>query len=184
MRYSGLATVLIGLSALCWTACGSSRQASEVSSSWTSQATESSARVQVSGFEEARDSLREEISQNLNENLAEHEVVTWTVIHRQAQEPQPGDTVKVERVTDRTKFQVSSSTLQDSRVAVRTEVVRDTVYIEHRDTVVVQDSRFMVHESTDTKGSRSSIVQGLKWIFWIIIGLIGLIVTVKVCLRM
>ena len=30
---------------------------------------------------ESRDSLREEISQSLNENLAEHEVVTETVIY-------------------------------------------------------------------------------------------------------
>ena len=41
----------------------------------------SSDRFQVSGEREARDSLCEEISQNLNENLTEHEVVTETVIY-------------------------------------------------------------------------------------------------------
>ena len=44
---------------------------------------------------EARDSLREEILQNLNENLTEHEVVTETVIYN--------DTLIIERITDRTR---------------------------------------------------------------------------------
>ena len=56
---------------------------------------------------EARDSLREEISQNLNENLSEHEVVTWTVVQPQ------GDTLKVERVTERTRTLDSGSKIQD-----------------------------------------------------------------------
>ena len=69
MRYNAWATVLIGLSALCWTSCGSTRSASSLRVQ----------EVQSSRFQEARDSLRKEISQNLNENLTEHEVVTWTV---------------------------------------------------------------------------------------------------------
>ena len=32
-------------------------------------------------------------------------------------------------------------------------------------------------------GKLSAISKVLKWIFWILIGLMGLIVTVKVCLR-
>ena len=122
---------------------------------------------------ESRDSLREEISQNLNEKLEEHEVVTWTVIQ------EPGDTVKVERVTGRTKFQVSSSMFQDSRVAVRTEVVRDTVYIEHRDTVEVQKLQ-------DTSGSLNphpSPLNYLKWIFALICAITVLIITAKLCLH-
>ena len=50
-------------------------------------------RVESSGLREveARDSLREEILQNLNENLTEHEVVTETVIFN--------DSLKIERIT-------------------------------------------------------------------------------------
>ena len=52
--------------------------------------------------------------------------------------------MKVERVTDRTRESGSRFKAQGSKVEVRTEVVRDTVYIEHRDTVEVQklDLRF------------------------------------------
>lgn len=50
---------------------------------------------------EARDSLREEILQNLNENLTEHEVVTETVIYN--------DTLKIERITERTLSRESGS---------------------------------------------------------------------------
>ena len=119
-----------------------------------------------------------QISQNLNENLTEHEVVTWTVtgLPLTAYGLQESDTLKVERVTDRTRE--SGSKFQDSRVVVRT--VRDTVYIERKDTVEVSSSKFQ-----GTSGSLNphpSPLNYIKWIFWILIGLIGLIVTAKVCL--
>lgn len=120
---------------------------------------------------EARDSLREEISQNLNENLSEHEVVTWTVVQPQ------GDTLKVERVTNRTRETGSKFKAQGSKVGVRTEVVRDTVYIEHRDTVEVQK----LQGTSSSLNPHPSPLNYIKWIFWILIGLIGLIITVKVC---
>ena len=128
---------------------------------------------------ETRDSLREEISQNLNENLAEHEVVTWTIVGLPLtadgfQSPL-GDTVKVERVTDRTKFQVSSSRFQDSKMAVRTEVVRDTVYIAVCDSVQVTTTNL----SNPTNKS-SNFVRALKWIFAVICAVGVLVIVVKV----
>ena len=118
----------------------------------------------------ARDSLREEISQNLNENLTEHEVVTWTITQPQ------GDTVKVERVTDRTRELGSKFNVQGSKATVRTEIVRDTVYIERRDSVYVEETL------RQAQGDNASpVTSALKWIFWILIGLIGLTITVKVC---
>ena len=166
MRLKGLTAALIGLSVLCWTGCASSRKAT------------SSHSEQVSSFrfQDSRDSLRDEISQNLNENLTEHEVVTETVI--------VNDTLKIERISDRQRTLVSGSQMQDTKVVVRTETVRDTVYIERVDTVQVQEVK--LH---GTSGSlRSALPLGsaknyLKWICWIIIGLIGLIVTVKICHR-
>ena len=125
------------------------------------------------------DSLREEILQNLNENLTEHEVITETVILlRQAQEP--GDTVKTVRVTDRTRTRESGSrfNVQGSRV----KVVRDTIIVQRTDTIEVSRSKFQV--SGDSLNPQpSSLNLTLKWIFWIIIGLIGLTITVKVCSR-
>ena len=128
---------------------------------------------------EARDSLREEISQNLNENLTEHEVVTETVIYN--------DSLKIERITDRTRTLESGSKFQDSRVVVRT--VRDTVYIERKDTVEVlrRAKRQSRAQGVKLQGASSSLnphpspLNLIKWIFWILIGLIGLIVTAKVC---
>ena len=110
--------VLIATAALLSVSCSVSRQASE------------RVRVEGSEFRESRDSLREEISQSLNENLTEHEVVTETVIYN--------DSLKIERITDRVRTLESGSKRQDSRVVVRTEVVRDTVYVERVDTVEVQ----------------------------------------------
>ena len=120
---------------------------------------------------EARDSLREEISQNLNENLAEHEVVTETVIYN--------DSLKIERITDRTRTLESGSKFQDSRVVVRT--VRDTVYIERKDTVEVQGVK--LQGASSSLNPHPSPLNLIKWIIWILIGLIGLIVTVKICHR-
>ena len=126
-------------------------------------------RVESSELREARDSLREEISQNLNENLTEHEVVTETVIYN--------DSLKIERITDRTRTLESGSKFQDSRVVVRT--VRDTVYIERKDTVEVQGVK--LQGASSSLNPHPSPLNLIKWIFWILIGLIGLIITVKVC---
>ena len=141
--------------------CASTRQAS------------SSHSEQLSSFrfQDSRDSLREEISQNLNENLTEHEVVTETVIYN--------DSLKIERITDRTRTLESGSKFQDSRVVVRT--VRDTVYIERKDTVEVQGVK--LQGASSSLNPHPSPLNYLKWICWIIIGLMGLIITVKVCLR-
>ena len=123
--------------------------------------------MESSELREARDSLREEISQNLNENLTEHEVVTETVIYN--------DSLKIERITDRTRTLESGSKFQDSRVVVRT--VRDTVYVERVDTIEVQK----LQGTSSSLNPHPSALNYLKWIFWILISLMGLIITVKVC---
>lgn len=92
-----------------------------------------------------------------------------------------GDTLRIATVTDRTRSRERDRfRVQDSRVMVKT----DTVYVAVRDSVDVRnngitESRFAV------KGDQSggTALHGtLRWVFWIIIGLIGLVVTVKVCL--
>ena len=192
MRYNAWATVLIGLSALCLTACSVSRQAlrSEVSSQ-TSSVT--------------RDTVREEVVVAVHDTLRE---VTTIII----QQNEAGDTVKQSVVTDRYRGRNAEAAkvdfplravelnLHDERLTVQ----RDTVYIEKRDSVFVQNTDltnptnttkgsglselFLCHDSGKPKRAWSlrSLLHRfratLKWIFWILIGLIGLIVTAKVCL--
>ena len=88
-----------------------------------------------------------------------------------------GDTVKVVQITDRDRARNREAVRdKEERLVVRT----DTVYIEKRDSVFVQNSG-LTNQTNTTKGSGFRAT--LKWIFWILIGLIGLIITVKVCLR-
>jgi hypothetical protein len=160
MRLKGLTAALIGLSVLCLAGCGSTRQASE------------RVRAESSELRESRDSLREEISQNLNENLAEHEVVTETVIYN--------DALKIERITDRVRTLESGSRFKAQRSKVEVRMVRDTVYVERVDTIEVQK----LQGTSSSLNPHPSALNYLKWICWILIGLIGLIITVKVCLRL
>lgn len=140
--------------ALCVTACGSSRQATEVSG------------FKVQDARVERDSLREEIAQNLNENLTEHEVITETVIQN--------DSVKVERITDRVTVRDRSARTEAKKEEVR--IVRDTVYIEHRDSVIVQET---LRQAQGDKARASPVVSALRWIFGIIVLVIILVTIFK-----
>ena len=102
------------------------------------------------------------------------EVTTITVQTNDA-----GDTVKVVQITDRDRARNREAVRdKEERLVVKT----DTVYVEKRDSTSVSSFRFQ-----DSGGSLnphpSSLHLTLKWIFWILIGLIGLIVTVKICHR-
>ena len=98
-------------------------------------------------------------------------VVETTVIHVQTNEA--GDTLRVAQVTERDR-------IRDRAQVVKTEVevrlVRDTVYVERRDSVMVQDSRFMV-SGPEKRGS--ALVSALKWIFWIIVSVTVLFIILK-----
>ena len=68
---------------------------------------------------------------------------------------------------------------KEERLVVKT----DTVYIEKRDSSLQVKAYGLQEDGTPTvSGKLSAVSKILKWIFWIIIGLIGLIVTAKVCL--
>ena len=70
----------------------------------------------------------------------------------------------------------SGSKRQDSRVVVRTEVVRDTVYVERVDTVEVQKFQ----GTSSSLNPHPSALNYLKWIFWILVAIGALIVIIKV----
>ena len=139
---------------------------------------------------ESGDSLREEISRNLNENLEEHEVVTWTVTGLPVTAyGLQGDTVKVERVTHRERVSSTDDVRNRTEERVRTLTVRDTVYVERKDSVMVQSSKFQVPGSkfqvqSDSLNPRpSSLILTLRWIFASICAIIALVITVKLVWR-
>ena len=139
--------------ALLGTSCAVSRQATNSSSELRVQSLESVEKVD-SVVVEVRDTLRE---------------VTTITIDRNDK----GDTLKVVQVTDRERLS-SKADVRSQKVDVK--VVRDTVYVEKRDSVYVKNTN-LANDTNKGGGFRST----LKWIFWIIIGLIGLIITMKVC---
>ena len=87
-----------------------------------------------------------------------------------------GDTLKLVQITDLTRARSRDNVVAQK---VKTEIVRDTVYIEKTDSVYVQTNTGL----TNPTNKKNTFVSSLKWIFWILIGLIGLTITVKVCLR-
>ena len=91
--------------------------------------------------------------------------------------------VKVVQITDRDRARNREAVRdKEERLVVKT----DTVYIEKRDSSLRLSSLGaygLQEDGTPTiSGKLSAVSKILKWIFWIIIGLIGLIVTAKVCL--
>ena len=125
------------------------------------------------------------------------EVTTITV-----QTNDVGDTLKVVQITDRDRARNREAVRdKEERMVVRT----DTVYIEKRDSSLqvlgrakrqsratascapqvlrrASSESGLQEDGTPTiSGKLSAVSKILKWIFWIIIGLIGLVVTAKVC---
>lgn len=83
-----------------------------------------------------------------------------------------GDTIKVVQVTDRERVRNRDRfKAQETRVEVRV----DTVYI------AVRDSTSVITAASAPSATRASPwVSALKWIFWIIIAVGGLIIVIKV----
>lgn len=99
------------------------------------------------------------------------EVTTITI-----QQNEAGDTVKQSIVTDRYRGRNTEGLkVHDERLTVQ----RDTIYVEKRDTVMVQ--KFQGFQGSSEK--KPGLLTYVKWIFAIIVALIGLIITVRVCLR-
>ena len=57
-------------------------------------------------------------------------------------------------------------------------MVRDTVYIEHRDSVMVEEIAGGV--GNDGSARASPFVSALKWVFWIIVSVTVFIIVLKV----
>ena len=158
----GIAIASVALLSLT-TSCGSSRQASSSSSALRVESLESVEKVLSRESERVRaDSVVVEVRDTL------HEVTTVTIDRNDK-----GDTLKVVQVTDRYRGR-DRSDVRSKKEDVK--IVRDTVYIERRDSVRVQEFQATSAHARD----KPAWLQGLKWIFWIIIGLIALVIVVRI----
>ena len=136
------------------TGCGVSRTA-------TNTSVES--RVAEERITEARDSVVVELRDTLKE------VTTVTVDRNDA-----GDTLRVTTVTDRTRASVRDR-VRDVEVKIVEKT--DTVYVERRDSSL-QVTAYCLQEGDRARAS--PVVSALKWIFWIIIAIGGLVIIFKV----
>ena len=98
------------------------------------------------------------------------EVTTITL-----QQNDQGDTLKLVQVTDRTRASNREGYRdREEKIVFKT----DTFYIEKTDTVSTVSGK---PETVNSK--RSTVIQTLKWIFWCILALIALVVTIRILPR-
>lgn len=144
-------TVLIGCSA-----CTVSRVA-----------TSASVKAEVRGLTaEVRDSVRtEQVMVAASDSITETTTIT-------IRENEQGDTIRMSKVTERARVR-SMSDVRSKTEEVR--VVRDTVYVERRDSVQVSE-----FQGSRDSSKASPVVSALRWIFWILVCVIVLVLMFKV----
>jgi len=110
-----------------------------------------------------RDTVREKVVVEVYDTL--REVTTITV-----QQNEAGDTVKLVQVTDRTRASAQAA-VKDKEVKVIVQT--DTVVVEKRD-------RVSTTNGTNLTNGPLGFVQALRWIFWIIVAVIALTITLTI----
>ena len=120
-------------------------------------------RFMVNGYE-MRDSVKESVMVAVHDTIVE--VTTVTVDRNEI-----GDTVRVSTVMDRVR---GRGRYIIATYRTKTEVVRDTVFIEKRDSIEIRS------RPIDGSEKSSGFVTSLKWIFAIVIALIALMIVVWV----
>ena len=152
MRYGKLTSALFVMTALCLSACSTSRRVS------------TKEQLRIESSEMRVDSLREQMVVAIHDTI--REVTTITVDRNEA-----GDTLKVAQVTERDNIR-NRSAVKDKheRIVVKT----DTVFIAVRDSSNVKNTNF-----TNGTNKKSNFVSALKWIFWILVCVILMILIIK-----
>ena len=89
-----------------------------------------------------------------------------------------GDTLRLTTVTDRERVRNRDAIAVEK---TKTEIVRDTVFVAVRDSVNVSQT---LRQAQGEPGRKSGVVLTLKWVFWIIVALAGLIIVIWVALRL
>lgn len=114
---------------------------------------------------EVRDTVRQEVMVALHDTLREVTTITIRLGN-------DGDTVFQSVVTDRLAARDAAGfRVQDSRQTVKA----DTVYVAMRDSVLVRDSRL----GGGIQSGRTALHTTLKWVFWIIVALVILILVLR-----
>ena len=134
-------------------ACGSSRQA----------AVSRLAELRIN--ESMEEWSRESVMVAVHDTMMETKTITIT-------KNVDGDTLRLTQITDRTRASAMSD-VRSKKEDVRVRV--DTVYVEKRDSSYVKNT----NSTNDTNSRASPFVSSLKWIFFIIVSLIVLIVVIK-----
>ena len=114
---------------------------------------------------EQRDSVKEEVMVAVHDTIMETTTIT-------IRENEQGDTLRVSTVTDRLRARDRDAiAVQKTKV----EIVRDTVYVEKRDSVSVKNTNL-----TNLTNRPSGFILALRWIFWIIVAVIALVIVVRI----
>ena len=145
--------LVIALVALIASACSSSRTA-----------TSSKEQFRVEGSE-FRDSVKVE-----SVAVSDSVTITKTITIR---ENEQGDTIRMTTVTDRTRIRDRE---RAKDVEVKVVEKHDTVFVQKTDSVLVSNTNL----TNGTNKRASPVVLTLKWVFWIIIALAGLIITITI----
>ena len=159
-----LTLALTVITALLSVSCSVSRKAVSEHSELKIESSETVERVLARASEQVRaDSVIVEQRDTLRE-------VTTITIDRNDK----GDTLKVVQITDLTRAR-SRDNVAAQRV--KTEVRVDTVYVEKRDSVFVQENPRII--AAPYQGALN--LTYVKWFFALICAIVVLIITVKVC---
>ena len=113
------------------------------------------------------DTVREQVVVTVFDTIT----ITKTITIR---ESESGDTLRVSTVTERDHVRDRSQLRVKSE---KLKVETDTVYVE-RDSVAVRNTN-CTNPTNGSKSSRGSIVQGLKWFFFILLAVIALILLIR-----
>ena len=145
----------IALVALTASACSVSRQTAVNS-------------VSSSTIQDSRDSVRvEQVMVAVHDTIVE----TTTIIVR---ENEQGDTLRLDRVTDRLR---ASSSDKIAAQTTKTVVKTDTVFVAVRDSTAVERH---AESAENAESWPSALARALKWVFWIIVAIGALMVGWKV----
>ena len=122
-------------------------------------------------YEVTRDTVREEVALVVHDTL--REVTTITIRQNEA-----GDTLKVVQVTDRDRIRDRSQVRDKSEKLI---VKTDTVYVERKDSVLVQGGslRSTFGRSQGENPRPSTLLLTLKWMFAVICAVGVLIMVIK-----
>lgn len=113
------------------------------------------------------DTVREQVLVAVHDSVTITKTVTIT-------ENEQGDTVRVVQVTDRDRVRDRAAVRdKEEKVIVKT----DTFFVERRDSVFVSAP---AGPSKSSGAARPAWLQGLKWLFWIVVAITVLVVIIKV----